>query len=128
MEDQPWADYPEPRPGLGTVFVMRLNRTQWDASWQEGPGIRGVEGRKAEVLAWARAQPAASHIVYDLRTETYVPLPMSGPVDVGLPRRAERTAENTVYRDMEFHNEGLGWFGRPPDRDWPVDPDAQTLE
>ncbi|MGQ0631191.1 MAG: hypothetical protein ACT4P1_09110 [Sporichthyaceae bacterium] len=109
-----YAHYPEPRPGAGTVFVMRLNRTQWEASWQEGPGVRGLDGRKAVVLAWARAQPAAGHVVFDWRDDAYKPLPMSGPVDVGLPRR-QWNAENAVYSDVEYNNEGPGWFGQPPE-------------
>ncbi|WP_019877638.1 hypothetical protein [Sporichthya polymorpha] len=45
---------------------------------------------------------------------TYVPLPMSGSVDVGLPpKRTEHS--QVVYREFTLHNEGPGWFGRPPD-------------
>lgn len=109
------ADYPEPRPGRGTVYVSRDNRTQWMASWQEGPNYRGVEGLQAEVLEWARAQPAAEHVVVDHSSGTTSPLPMSGPVEVALPRR-ERTPDGVVYRDIALHNEGPGWFGRPPER------------
>jgi hypothetical protein len=82
-----------PRPGHGTVFVMRMRASEWTASWHDAEvnALSEIWGFEAEVLAWARTRPAAEKLVFDWNRETYIPLPDVGLVDVGFPcaRRAE---------------------------------------
>ncbi|MEJ5944508.1 hypothetical protein WDZ17_04270 [Pseudokineococcus basanitobsidens] len=63
-----------PRPGHGTVHVLRDEDTgEWEAVWFDRRYTE-ISGTKGDVLAWARAQPAAEHVLF-ARTLGYdVPL------------------------------------------------------
>jgi hypothetical protein len=63
-----------PRPGHGTVFVNTTVDGAWAASWQDGPRLADIEGERAEVVAWALAQPAENHLVFSAADDDYVPL------------------------------------------------------
>jgi hypothetical protein len=67
-----------PRPGHGTVYVHRGRDQVWTATWVDGgdyadpDGLGGMWGSadvesadKGEVLAWARRQPSARHVLQD---------------------------------------------------------------
>ncbi len=115
---RPWFDATlappspaRPRPGHGTVFVLRLSEGEWQGSWQdpEASDCDDVEGTKVEVLAWARSCPAARWVVYSHLREEYLDLPADDDFDVGLPPRRGRSF---VSRPVETSTGGEGWFGR----------------
>lgn len=56
---------------------------EWTASWHDAEAVSEIWGLEVEVLAWARAQPAAEKLVFDWRRDSYRPLPEVGAVDVG---------------------------------------------
>lgn len=81
-----------PRPGFGVIYVLagsppgQLPRDDgWVARWVDeygNPGVHGevvgidtVEGSRAAVLAWARAQPAEARLMPVETAEGWVPLP-----------------------------------------------------
>lgn len=72
---------------------MRMRASEWTASWHDAEvnALTEIWGTETEVLTWARTQLAAEKLVFDWYRETYIPLPVAGPVDVGFPcaRRAE---------------------------------------
>lgn len=74
LQRWPSARPSEPRPGYGTVFVGEMHEGTWRGVWQDDTGMRGFEGPEAEVLAWARRQPAQHHLVFDQERDTHVPL------------------------------------------------------
>ena len=61
---------------LGTVFVnvVQEDEDYWTAVWQLGQEHRDVNGSRAEVLAWARTQPAGRRWLFDQAVGGYVPL------------------------------------------------------
>ncbi len=79
----------KPRPGHGTVYVRTRGGTprypdvSWEASWVDDfgqpnergeiAGVEDFEGTQAEVLAWARNQPAAHRLVPG--KNGWIPLP-----------------------------------------------------
>ena len=90
----------EPRPGHGTVFVVRHDPDTWSASWQDHvpihdgrhlPGVADFEGTRDAVLEWARSRPAERHLIFSPEKGDYVPLHPAwhcrvGPlVDQGTP-------------------------------------------
>ncbi|MEJ5868483.1 hypothetical protein WDV85_12130 [Pseudokineococcus sp. 5B2Z-1] len=53
-----------PRPGHGVVHVsFDESLDEWSAVWYDRRYTE-ASGTLVEVLAWARAQPAAEHVVY----------------------------------------------------------------
>ncbi len=66
---------------LGTVFVSFIffENDEWTATWQLGADTSTVYGTKAEMLAWARSQPAGTRLIFDLAQQDYVPLHFAQP-------------------------------------------------
>ena len=62
-----------PQPGTGTVFVRQVDDTWW-ASWQATGAVQDFEGTEQEVLAWARARPAQTRLIFSTEHDDYVPL------------------------------------------------------
>jgi hypothetical protein len=58
------------------VYVVRDREGEWSASWQdEGNRYTYFDGPREAVLDWARAQPAAVHLVmYNVEAGEYLPL------------------------------------------------------
>lgn len=50
------------RPGHGVVFVEQIDDHEWAASWCD-LGVVSTQGHHDVVLAWARQQPAAEHLL-----------------------------------------------------------------
>src|SRR5689334_21843852 len=71
---RPPMEPPQPRPGHGTVFVNRTVDGTWDASWQDATAHQDYEGTLEEAVEWAKAQPAASRLIFDRVRQDYVPL------------------------------------------------------
>ena len=81
---QPAAQAGAPRPGHGTVFVNDIDLADnvWAASWQDGPRVADFDGRSyEEALTWARAQPAARHVIFMRERDDYVDLDRIGDGD-----------------------------------------------
>lgn len=72
-----------PSSGTGSVFVTTYRDGSWAAIWQGDDGDEAdrhvtVDGDHDEVLAWARAQPAARHWIFDPEADRHLPLDPSG--------------------------------------------------
>lgn len=78
---------PHPRPGHGTVFLVRLEGHLWAASWQDaaypaqdgGPAgaVEDFEGPVEAVLQWARSRPAERVLYFSSSRDEYTSLPSS---------------------------------------------------
>jgi hypothetical protein len=94
-----------PRPGHGTVYLMQTwsaddpRTLLWEATWvdpwddEPGPngenaGVASIQGSRDDVLAWVRAQPAASFVMAAEGTKDFVPIPeRDDDVKLREPRR-----------------------------------------
>lgn len=60
----------------GSVFVnwIRSEADEWVAVWERGEEHRSLNGTRAEVVAWARAQEASRYWIFSSIADDYVPL------------------------------------------------------
>jgi hypothetical protein len=68
--------YLAPRPGTGVVYVRAEDPDTSGAIWQgeEPDEMVDFDGPPEASIEWARAQPAAKHLIFDPGTGDFVPL------------------------------------------------------
>jgi hypothetical protein len=64
------------------VWVNSSTQELWGASWQDGDRISdSPDGPRDQVIAWARAVPAASRMVFSAEANDYLDLDALGDAD-----------------------------------------------
>jgi hypothetical protein len=65
------------------VWVNSSSEGRWGASWQDGDRISDFpDGPRDQVIAWARAVPAASRMVFSADANDYLDLDALGDADL----------------------------------------------